>query len=99
MRGELRRSCAVSGVAEIAGGLGVLLPRTRRPAGFGLIALLAAVFPANLHMARNPERVPAHPALGAVCAAAAAAADDAVGLARDARMIRRPRCGDSESGS
>jgi len=46
---------AVSGVAEIAGGLGVLMPRTRRPAGVGLIALLAAVFPANLHMALHPE--------------------------------------------
>jgi uncharacterized membrane protein len=46
----------VSGVAEIAGGVGVLVPRTRRLAGFGLIALLAAVFPANLYMARNPER-------------------------------------------
>ena len=41
----------VSGVAEVAGGVGVLLPRTRRLAGFGLIALLAAVFPANLYMA------------------------------------------------
>jgi uncharacterized membrane protein len=47
---------AVSGVAEVAGGLGVLLPWTRRLAGVGLIALLAAVFPANLHMARSPER-------------------------------------------
>jgi uncharacterized membrane protein len=46
----------VSGVAEVAGGLGVLLGRTRRPAGLGLIALLAAVFPANLYMARNPQR-------------------------------------------
>ncbi len=46
---------AISGVAEIAGGLGVLLPWTRRAAGLGLIALLAAVFPANLHMAREPE--------------------------------------------
>jgi uncharacterized membrane protein len=46
----------VSGVAEIALGLGVLPRRTRRPAGVGLIALLAAVFPANLYMARAPER-------------------------------------------
>ena len=38
------------------GGLGVLAPRTRRPAGVWLIALLAAVFPANLYMAREPER-------------------------------------------
>lgn len=46
----------VSGVAEIAGGVGVLLPRTRRLSGVGLIVLLAAVFPANLYMAREPER-------------------------------------------
>jgi uncharacterized membrane protein len=46
---------AVSGVAEILCGLGVLLPWTRRSAGVGLIALLAAVFPANLYMARTPE--------------------------------------------
>jgi len=46
----------VSGVAEIAGGVGVLIVRTRRLSGFGLIALLAAVFPANLYMARNPAK-------------------------------------------
>jgi uncharacterized membrane protein len=51
----------VSGVAEIAGGLGVLSARTRRAAGLGLIALLAAVFPANLYMARNPQRFPRIP--------------------------------------
>jgi uncharacterized membrane protein len=36
--------------------LGVLLPQTRRLAGVGLVALLAAVFPANLYMASEPER-------------------------------------------
>lgn len=41
----------ISGVAEILGGLGVLLPVTRRFAAWGLIALLVAVFPANLNMA------------------------------------------------
>jgi uncharacterized membrane protein len=41
----------VSGVAEIAGGLGLILPQTRRLAGWGIIALLVAVFPANLNMA------------------------------------------------
>jgi uncharacterized membrane protein len=46
-----------SGVAELAGGIGVVLPQTRRIAGFGLIALLVAVFPANVHMALNPEQV------------------------------------------
>lgn len=55
MKHRAQSLVAVSGVAEIAGGLGVLLPWTRRPAGLGLIALLAAVFPANLYMARTPE--------------------------------------------
>jgi uncharacterized membrane protein len=55
MKGRARSLVAVSGVAEVAGGLGVLLPWTRRPAGLCLIALLAAVFPANLYMARTPE--------------------------------------------
>lgn len=41
----------VSGAAEIAGGLGVLVPRLRRAAGWGLVALLIAVFPANVAMA------------------------------------------------
>lgn len=56
MRDDAARLVAISGVAEIAGGFGVLLPRTRRLSGLGLIALLAAVFPANLHMARNPDQ-------------------------------------------
>jgi uncharacterized membrane protein len=46
----------VSGVFEILGGLGVLLPATRSAAGWGLVALLCAVFPANLHMALHPEQ-------------------------------------------
>lgn len=45
----------LSGVFEILGGLGVLPVATRRFAGYGLIALLVAVFPANLHMAMDPE--------------------------------------------
>jgi len=52
----------VSGVAEIAGGVGVLLPRTRGLAGLGLIALLATVFPANVYMARNPGKFKKIPA-------------------------------------
>jgi uncharacterized membrane protein len=47
---------AVSGVFEILGGLGVLLPQTRRLAGWGLIALLVAVYPANVEMALYPEK-------------------------------------------
>jgi uncharacterized membrane protein len=41
----------VSGVAEIAGGLGLLVARTRRAAAWGLIALYVAVFPANINQA------------------------------------------------
>jgi uncharacterized membrane protein len=55
MRDRAGTLVAVSGVAEVLGGVGILLPRTRRAAGVGLIALLAAVFPANLYMAREPE--------------------------------------------
>jgi uncharacterized membrane protein len=45
-----------SGVAEAAGGAALMHPRTRRWAGRWLVATLAAVFPANLNMARHPER-------------------------------------------
>lgn len=41
----------VSGVAEIAGGAGLFVPRLRRAASFGLVALYVAVFPANVNMA------------------------------------------------
>jgi len=40
---------ALSGVAEILGGLGVCFRSTRRAAGWWLIALLITVFPANIH--------------------------------------------------
>jgi uncharacterized membrane protein len=56
LQAEAGRVVELSGVAEIAGGLAVLMPATRRLAGPGLVALLAAVFPANLYMARTPER-------------------------------------------
>lgn len=41
----------VSGIFEMLGGLGLLPRRTRRLAGWGLLALLLAVFPANVYMA------------------------------------------------
>ena len=41
----------LSGFFEIAGGIGVLLPQQRRAAGIGLMVLLVAVFPANVHVA------------------------------------------------
>ncbi len=46
-----RELITVSGVAEMAGGLAILVPGLRTPAGWGLIVLLVAVFPANLHVA------------------------------------------------
>lgn len=48
----------ISGVAEILGGLGVIPFVTRKWAGWGLVALLIAVFPANFHMAMNPDQFP-----------------------------------------
>ncbi len=44
---------AVSGVAEMAGGLGLFVPRWRAAAGVGLMALLVAVLPANVEMLRQ----------------------------------------------
>jgi uncharacterized membrane protein len=52
-----REAVAVSGVAEILGGVAVLARPTRRFARWWLLALLLAVFPANVHMAVNPEQV------------------------------------------
>jgi uncharacterized membrane protein len=45
----------LSGVAEILLGVGVLFKRTRRESAFGLIALLVAVFPANVYMATSDD--------------------------------------------
>jgi uncharacterized membrane protein len=46
----------LSGVAEVGLGLAVLVPALRRAAAWGLVALLLAVFPANLYVAL--ENVP-----------------------------------------
>jgi uncharacterized membrane protein len=51
----------ISGVAEIAGGLGLLVPMLRKPAAWGLVALLIAVFPANVYMAMDHIQVTARP--------------------------------------
>lgn len=52
-----KEAVAVSGVAEIVGGLAVLHPATRRFGRWWLLGLLLSVYPANIHMAVNPEQV------------------------------------------
>ncbi len=54
--GHAAELVAISGLAEIAGGVGLLFPRTRRAAGIGLILLLLAVWPANIYMAVEARR-------------------------------------------
>jgi uncharacterized membrane protein len=43
----------VSGLFEILGGVGLLIPRVQRAAALGLVALFVAVFPANVNQALN----------------------------------------------
>ena len=50
-----------SGVCEIAGGLGLLVPKLRRAAAWGIIALLIAIFPANVYVFQHQDVLPAPP--------------------------------------
>jgi len=59
-----RELVLISGAAEIAGGLGVLVPEAvgiRHAAAWGLVVLLVCVMPANVWMAQHPERYPGIP--------------------------------------
>lgn len=47
----------LSGLAEIGLGVAVLIERTRRLAAWGLVALLVAVFPANIYMAMHQVQI------------------------------------------
>ena len=51
----------ISGIAEIVLGISLLIPRLSRVAAWGIIALLIAVFPANIHMATHPDLYPTIP--------------------------------------
>ena len=51
----------LSGITEVAAGVGLLYPPTRRYAAWGLIALLVAVFPANVYMATSGVAVQGTP--------------------------------------
>ena len=53
----------LSGIAEILLGLALFVPRLRRLTGWGIVALLIAVFPANVEMALHPELLPQVPEL------------------------------------
>ena len=67
----------LSGIAEILLGIGVAIPRTRRASAWGIAALLVAVFPANVHLARSDDLNDLVP-------------DGLVGPARLAAWIRLP---------
>jgi uncharacterized membrane protein len=56
-----RELVLVSGLFEVLGGVGLLVPFSRRFAAWGLLALLVAVFPANIHMAVNEIYLPDMP--------------------------------------
>ena len=55
---EPRLLVLISGVFELLGAIGILIPRTRRLAGWGLILLTIAVTPANVYMWQNAAQFP-----------------------------------------
>jgi uncharacterized membrane protein len=48
----------ISGVFEILGAIGILIPALRQWAGNGLLLLVVCVSPANIHMWLHPELFP-----------------------------------------
>jgi uncharacterized membrane protein len=50
-----RAAVLVSGVFELLGAIGILIPKTRRAAGIGLFLLTIAVTPANVYMLQHAE--------------------------------------------
>jgi uncharacterized membrane protein len=51
----------LTGIAELAGAVGLLIPSTARLAAYGLMALLVALFPANIHAARTGHTIAGRP--------------------------------------
>lgn len=51
----------ISGVCEIVLGVLMLAPQSCRFAAWGIVALLIAVFPANIHLYQNQDLMPASP--------------------------------------
>jgi len=58
-----RELVAISGVFEVVGAIGILIPKVRLISAYGLITLCIAVFPANLNMALHPEQFSSIPAV------------------------------------
>ena len=84
----------LSGVAEVMIGVGLLVPRTRVLAAWGAIALLVAVFPANIHMALADVPVGDPPQSAGVLPLGPAAAPvraDRVGVVAHAAATRLER--------
>jgi uncharacterized membrane protein len=48
---------AATGLAELAGAIGLLVPSLARFAAYALIVLLIAMFPANVHAARSGHTI------------------------------------------
>lgn len=56
-----REIVLLTGVAELAGALGLLIPKLRKPAGWGLALYAFCVFPANIKHAAEGIAIPALP--------------------------------------
>ncbi len=54
----------LSGAVEICLGIALLIRRCRQMAAWGIIALLVAIYPANIHMALNAHLFPEFSSLG-----------------------------------
>ena len=52
----------ITGVLELLGAIGLLVPQMTAAAAYGLIALLLAMFPANVHAARAGVKLAGRPA-------------------------------------
>lgn len=53
--GYHKQLVSISGVFEVLGAIGILVPKTRLLAAYGLIALIIAVYPANINMAVHAD--------------------------------------------
>jgi len=60
-----RKLVYLSGIFEVLGGIGLLMPAFRRAAAFGLLCLIIAVYPANIYMAVAEVQLPGLPPMPA----------------------------------